>query len=62
MITEKMLEILILSKVLKDYDEKEEYRYFIDDNYSIKKINNRFLELGKEFLQPYALNKTEKSD
>ena len=35
---------------------------YLDKNYDTKKINGRYRELLDEFLKPYALNKTEKSD
>ena len=57
-----MLELSILHEISKDYYESEEYRYFLDTNYDTKKLKDRCYELGKEFLNDYALNKTEKSD
>ena len=62
MIVERLLELIILKDILKDYTKDEEYANFLDKNYDIQKIENRFLELGKEFLNHYALNKTEKSE
>jgi hypothetical protein len=62
MIPEKMLELLILGDIFKQYDEDTMYKKFIDTNYDIDKLDNRYFELGKEFLTPYALDKTEKSD
>jgi len=57
-----MLELLLLCKVLEDYDKDDVYREFIRKNYDSYKIQNRYTELGKEFLNEYALNKTEKSE
>ena len=62
MTTNKMLELLLLCKVLEDYDKDDVYREFIRKNYDSYKIQNRYTELGKEFLNEYALNKTEKSE
>ena len=62
MIVEKMLELILLQEVFYSYNNNIEYNEFLRKNYNIEKINNRYLELGKEFLNPYALNKTEKSE
>ena len=62
MIVERLLELIILKDILKDYTKDEEYANFLDKKYNVQKMENRFLELGKEFLNPYALNKTEKSE
>lgn len=62
MIPEKMLELLILKEILNDLDDDVLYRDYIVMNYNLSKIENRYDELGKEFLNDYALNKTEKSD
>lgn len=62
MIPERMLELLVLNIINKGYYHNKDYRMFINENYNIKKIENRYLELGKEFLNDYALNKTEKSE
>lgn len=62
MIVERLLELIILKDVLKDYTKDEEYANFLDKKYDVQKMENRFLELGKEFLNDYALNKTEKSE
>lgn len=56
MIPEKMLELVILYNVLKDMEELSSYEIFIKSNYDFKAIKLRYDELGKEFLQPYALN------
>lgn len=62
MIVEKLLELIILKDVFRDYAKDEEYADFLDKKYNIQKMENRFLELGEEFLNDYALNKTEKSE
>jgi hypothetical protein len=62
MTIEKLLELIVLKDVLRDYAKDKEYADFLDEEYDVQKIENRFLELGKEFLNEYALNKTEKSE
>jgi len=62
MAIEKLLELIVLKDVLRDYAKDKEYADFLDEEYDVQKIENRFLELGKEFLNEYALNKTEKSE
>ena len=62
MIVEKLLELIVLKDLLRDYTKDKEYADFLDKEYNVQKIQNRFLELGKEFLNEYALNKTEKSE
>lgn len=62
MIPEKMLELIILHLILRDYHDDKEYREFIDGNYNKEEISNRYVSLGIEFLNRYALDKTEKLD
>ena len=62
MIVEKMLELLLLREILYDYNVNKFYTEFLDDNYDVEKIDSRYLELGKEFLNDYALDNTEKSE
>ena len=62
MTVERKLELLIFQEIFKVYDEFPDYKIFLDENYNISKMKNRCLELGKEFLNDYAINKTEKSD
>lgn len=62
MAIEKLLELIVLKDVLRDYTKDKEYADFLDEEYNVQKMENRFLELGKEFLNEYALNKTEKSE
>lgn len=57
-----MLELLVLTKVCDDYQKDKLYSTFLDNNYDIKKLGDRYNELGREFLNDYALDKTEKSD
>jgi hypothetical protein len=62
MINERKLNLLILREILSDYREYEEYRIFIDENYDISRIKSDYLDLGIEFLNKYAIDKTEKSE
>jgi hypothetical protein len=62
MINERKLNLLILREILSDYEEYEEYRIFIDENYDISRIKSDYLDLGIEFLNKYAIDKTEKSE
>lgn len=62
MINERKLNLLILKELLTDYEKYEEYRYFIDENYDISRIKSDYLNLGIEFLNKYAIDKTEKSE
>ena len=57
-----MLELLILKGLLTDYSSHFTYRDYIDKNYDSSKMEERYIELGKKFLNEYALNKTEKSE
>lgn len=62
MIPEKMLELILWQEIFYTFNNDTEYNDFLTKYYDIEKINNRYLELGKEFLNEYALNKTEKSE
>ena len=62
MIPEKMLELLILETIVSDYSDDMIYAEYMDKHYDMQKLGDRYDELGKEFLTPYAIDKTEKSD
>ena len=62
MTKEKMLELLILTRICNDYWEDDTYATYLDKHYDMQKLGDRYDELGKEFLNEYALNKTEKSE
>lgn len=55
-------EILLLHQILEDYHDDKEYKQFIDKNYDVHKMYERYLTLGQEYLTQYALNTPEKSD
>lgn len=62
MTVERKLELLVLKELLKDYHEYSEYKLYLDEHFNVSKIKDRYMELGKEFLNNYAIDKTEKSD
>ena len=62
MTVERKLELLVLKELLKDYHEYSEYKLYLDEYFNVSKIKDRYMELGKEFINDYAIDKTEKSD
>lgn len=62
MTIERMLELIILTRICNGYYEDDLYATYLDKHYDMQKLGDRFDELGKEFLNDYALDKTEKSD
>ena len=62
MIIERMLELLLLQEIFYVYNNDVEYNEFLSEHYNIEKINKRYLELGKEFLNEYAIDKTKRLD
>jgi len=62
MTIERMLELIILTRICDDYWKDSSYATHLDNHYDMQKLGDRFDELGKEFLNDYALDKTEKSD
>ena len=62
MTVERKLELLILKELLEDYHGYSEYKRYLDEYFNVSKIKDRYIELGKEFLNDYAIDKTEKSD
>ncbi len=62
MIPEKMLELLILNQICVDYNDNKIYADYLDKNYDMQKLGDRYDELGKEFLNDYAIDNPEKSD
>jgi len=43
-------------------DDGGTFYNFLKDNYDLNKFNKRYMELLDEFMKPYALNNTEKSE
>jgi len=62
MTVERKLELLVLKELLEDYHGYSEYKQYLDKYFNVSKIKDRYMELGKEFLNDYAIDKTEKSD
>lgn len=62
MIPEKMQELLILMMIENNTRVNSELNKYLNSNYDIDKVNERYFSLIKEFLTPYALTNTEKSD
>ena len=62
MIPERMLELLILQRICDDYYNDRIYANYLDKHYDMQKLGDRYDELGKEFLTPYAIDNTGKSD
>lgn len=62
MIPEKMQELLILMMIENNTRINSELNNYINKYYNTDEINERYSFLLMEFLTPYALTKTEKSD
>lgn len=52
--------IMLLIERLSYKDDN--FNDYFHNNYDVNKFNERYRELLDKFLDPYALNKTEKSD
>lgn len=59
MISEKMLEFLMLSIIGKAIND-DGTLCIEGKQYDVEKMNNRFVEIAKEFLEPYAINSNSK--
>ena len=42
--------------------DKEAFYNYLKENYDLDKFNERYMKLLDDFMKPYALNKTEKSE
>lgn len=62
MTSERMLELLLYTNLEILEKQNPKLEDWIVDNFDSEKINLRYIELLNEFLNDYALNKTEKSD
>ena len=64
MIKERMLEFITMLLIENRciIDNNDMFIDFVEKNHDIKAFNSRYKELLDEFLKPYALNKTEKSE
>ena len=55
-------EFIILLLLENNCFNDMQFSEYVRDNYDTKKINVRYRELLDDFLNEYALNKTERSD
>lgn len=68
MITEKMMEFVVLGSTMNGIDLKvlQETGWKVSDEngkvYDYKKMYNRFTELRDEFMKPYVIDNAEKSE
>ncbi len=62
MIPERLQEFITLLLLENNCFNDIKFSDYISDNYDIKKINMRYRILLDDFLNEYALNKTEKSE
>ena len=62
MIYERMSEFIIMLLLERLSIDNRDFEDYFKSNYNLNKFNNRYKNLLDEFLNPYALNKTEKSE
>ena len=55
-------EFIILLLLENNCFNNTRFSHYVEDKYDTKEINKRYKELLDEFLKPYALDTTEKSD
>lgn len=55
MISEKMLELLVLQEIIKKNIFKNKTMVFNNKKYDYNKIKERYKELTSEFLEPYII-------
>lgn len=58
---EFIIMLLIENRSYYSKDEGIFYDY-LKEHYDLNKFNERYMELLDDFMKPYALNKTEKSE
>lgn len=58
---EFIIMLLIENRSYCSKDERIFYDY-LKERYDLNKFNERYMELLDNFMKPYALNKTEKSE
>lgn len=58
MTTERMLELLLIGKLLENMTHQE----ILDEGYSAQALEDRATELVEEFLEPYVIDNAEKSE
>lgn len=62
MITSKEEEFIIMLLLENNCFNNIRFSDYLKDNYDTKRFNKRYKELLDDFLNEYALNKTEKSE
>lgn len=62
MIKERMLELLILERIIEQSKPEYTILNFKDKKYDNRKIYDRFAELLEEFLEPYVIESTLKEE
>ena len=62
MTLERMLRLVILQIIKAEYFINDNFAEWLKSSYNLEKIDEEYIPLLKEFLNDYALNKTEKSD
>ena len=62
MITEKMLEFLILDEICSGIFGYKPTMIIDGCSYDLAKINERYKNLRKEFLEPYIIDSTSRDD
>lgn len=62
MIKERMLELLILERIIEQSKPEYTILNFKDKEYDNQKIYDRFAELLEEFLEPYVIESTLKEE
>lgn len=55
-------EFIIMLLIENNCNHNEEFYNYVKEHYNVNKFNERYKELLDEFLNKYALNKTEKSE
>lgn len=62
MIPERIQELTVLLLIENKCNKDKEFNNYLLEKYDTDKVNLRYKELLDDFLNDYALNKTEKSD
>ena len=62
MTNERRTEFTVMLLLERRCLENSDFYDYIKEHYNIKAFNSRYMELLDDFLNNYALNKTEKSE
>lgn len=60
MINERMLELLLLERIVQQVPSGHEILIFNGKHYDNKRINERFTKVLEEFLEPYVIESDSK--